>query len=110
MTEKLKNLREKWSKFFSNAGKVAIILLSMVVGFYVNEIYRARKSKPSSTVTEERMPKAKSQQETSVAINERGEIIVIDRNTGKYEIYADSVGLMIFNHYASRMYVKANQK
>ena len=110
MNEKLKSLKERTGKFFSVAGKVSIILISMIVGFYINEVRRDRKAeKTTKHIVEEHMPVVRSPKETSVAINERGEIIVIDRKNGSYEIYSDSVGLMIFNHYASKMYLKANQ-
>lgn len=109
MNEKLAKFKEKTGKFFSVAGKVAIIFLSMAVGFSINEVYRNKK-KVQTRVIVEKLPATKTQLETSVAMNERGEVIIFDRQTGSYTIYADSVGLMIFNHYASRMYLKANQK
>jgi thioredoxin-related protein len=80
MNEKLKNIKERAGKFFSITGKVVIILISMMIGFYINEIRRDRKTeKNKKHVVEEHMPIVRSQKETSVAINERGEIIVIDR-------------------------------
>jgi hypothetical protein len=109
MKEKLKDLRERSGKLLSVAGKVIIIFASMVVGFYANELYVAKTSQTNKEPEIRRVPSVKSHHETSVAINERGEIIVINRKDGSYEIYSDSVGLMIFNHYASKMYLKAQQ-
>ena len=47
---------------------------------------------------------------TSIAVNERGEVMIIDRKTGSYEVYADSVGKMIFDLYAGRMYYESRNK
>ena len=41
--------------------------------------------------------------ETSIAINERSELMIIDRQTGTYEIYEDSIGKVVFGLYASQM-------
>lgn len=46
----------------------------------------------------------------SIAVNERNEMLVIDRKTGEYVTYQDSVGLAIFGMYAGRLYTnKAGQ-
>ena len=47
--------------------------------------------------------------EISVAINERNELMLIDRRNGKYEIYQDSTGMQIFNLYANKLYKDNNQ-
>ena len=52
------------------------------------------------------MPQVQKIESTSIAINDRGELMVIDRQTGKYLLFQDSVGQQIFNQYASRIYVQ----
>lgn len=47
--------------------------------------------------------KTKTIKETSVALNERGELLLIDRNSGVYTVYQDSIGKSIFNLYAISM-------
>ena len=110
MNEKFQVFKEKASKFFSTISKVIVILLSMTIGFMLGSFLEMQKKKEPSVQTKQEIPITHNQQETSVAINERGEIIIMNRKDGSYEIYSDSVGQMIFNHYASRMYLKANQK
>ena len=46
----------------------------------------------------------------SVAVNERKEILIIDRTTGEYLTYEDSVGMAIFNMYAGRIYASQSGK
>jgi hypothetical protein len=110
MNEKFKIWKEKASMFFSTVSKIAVILISMSVGFGINEFYRIYREKDQKILVVEKIPQTRTQKETSVAINERGEIIIMDRKDGSYQIYSDSVGLMVFNHYASKMYFKANSQ
>ena len=42
--------------------------------------------------------------ETSIAINERNELMIIDRSTGMYEVYESKIGNTIFSLYANQMY------
>jgi hypothetical protein len=44
--------------------------------------------------------------ETSVAINERGELMIIDRTNGGYVMYEDSVGQAIFTLYSGSLQSK----
>lgn len=41
---------------------------------------------------------------TSVAINERGELMIIDRNTGTFVTYNDTIAKLIFDMYSSKIY------
>jgi hypothetical protein len=110
MNEKFQSFKEKASKFFSTISKVIVILISMAVGFMISNLLEMYKRKEVPLQVEQKIPVTHDQKEISVAINERGEIIIMNRKDGSYEIYSDSVGQMIFNHYASKMYLKANQK
>jgi hypothetical protein len=52
------------------------------------------------------MQNAHKSDETSVAVNERGELMIIDRKTGAYTLYENGLGQSIFNIYANRIYQK----
>lgn len=96
---KLTQFLEKAKMTLKHAGKVTVILIAMVAGFATSEIYQVYKSQSEIS----KLPKTKTQKETSIAINESGEVMIIDRSTGVYEIYNDSVGKMFFDLYASQM-------
>lgn len=100
--EKLKAQWEKVTNFLNTASKVAIVLIAIAAGFSGGNLY----SKYKTTLEASTMQKAHDQGSTSVAINERGEVMIIDRKTGTYELYTDTVGKMIFDIYASKMYYK----
>lgn len=98
-TEKLK---EKIVKFFSGLSKVFIIAIALFLGAVGRDIFVKVTSSPEETKFMFQEPKTISQ--TSIAVNERGELMIIDRICGRYQLYQDSVGQVIFNMYAARIY------
>ncbi len=46
----------------------------------------------------------RTMKDVSVAINESNEVLIIDRASGRFETYSDSVGTSIFKLYAAKMY------
>ena len=97
-----KKIGDSAMKIFATAGRISIIVVSLFIGFTSGEIYRAYQKGMSTS----RMPQVQRVETTSVAINDRGEVMIIDRGSGKYMLFDDSVGRSIFNQYASRIYVK----
>ena len=98
-----KTVAEKAKLFLSHTGKVSIVFVAMIFGFFIGDIYH----RLQATETEKPVINLKNVHipaEISVAINERNELMVIDRRTGSFEMYSDSVGTMIFNLYAGRIY------
>jgi hypothetical protein len=85
----------KAKDYLSKLGKVILFSFAVIIGYSVCEIYHYTKQKPSTA------KEVKKISETSVAINERGEMLIIDRKTGEYTVYQDSVGKSIFVLYAN---------
>lgn len=102
---KMKEFLIKFSMYFKRAGKIIIILIAMFVGFFTGEIYHRYKDK----IMSEKMPIPKTHKEVSIAINECGEIMFIDRSTGKYQLYTDSVGQIFFDLYSTKMMYSAKK-
>jgi len=98
---RLKNLLDKVRPALIVTRRMAVVLLSMTFGFFVHKVYTGMKEKkcPAPAPKEVRVLK-----HTSVAINERNELMVIDRVTGTYETYDASVGRTIFTLYANQIY------
>lgn len=94
--------KQKVLNVLKTAGSVIIIAVSLFVGFTSGEIYRAYKKGIATT----HMPQSQKIEATSVAINDRGELMIIDRGTGTYLLFQDTVGQSIFNLYASRIYLQ----
>jgi len=101
-----KQIWEKIPRFFYNLGKITMLFVAMGVGFGASEVYHyfQETSKASS------MQKIRKLSETSAAINERGELMVIDRKTGTFILYEDSVAKVVFNLVAIGMVSNQTQK
>ena len=90
---------------FIQAGKIAILITAISIGFAISEFNHWLKAKQEDKPQViQKMKSVKTLQKTSVAINERNELMVIDRSTGEFEIYSDSIGQTIFSLYAGRIY------
>ncbi len=94
-------LQENARKAFAQFLKVSVIILALVAGFVSHGIYvRYRDSAPQAQV----MQPTRTEAATSVAINERNEIIIINREDGSYRVFSQPVGQMIFDLYANQQY------
>jgi len=104
----LEMIKEKSKMFFQSAIKVAIIVFTFIVGMTAHYIYTEMK-KPETPEFSVMSKEVKTLKNTSIAINERDELLVVNRADGTYEIYQDSVGRAIFNLYAGKIYSSQNQ-
>lgn len=87
-----------WSKLlWKNLVFIFTIGASLTVGFIVGYYYI--KINQSYTVKKE----TKTTTNTSVAINEKNQLIIIDKSNDSYQIYSDSVGMNVFKMYAKTM-------
>ena len=79
-------------------GSIIVIAAAMAIGFLIGYCYWIAFAK--ATVQKE----ALKLNSVSIAVNDRGELMIIDRMNGVYSIYQDSVGQEIFNLYATKKY------
>lgn len=100
---RIHSIVEKLKTASKHAGKIAIILIAMGIGFIAGDLYSKFTKQEKEKPVPMSQKKINTISETSVAINERNELLIIDRQNGEYEIYQDSVGQVIFRLYASQM-------
>lgn len=98
------NMEGKVKKLFKGLGNALVIAIVLVVGFFIGYYYYVLTTKP---VQVSPLGHVRTLHETSVAVNERNELMIIDRATGNYTVYCDSVGTAIFNVYANQKYQEA---
>lgn len=96
----MENLKEKAKLFLTKAGRILIVIAAVFIGYVGANVHTTYKSK----MVVSPVPIVKTLSETSIALNERNEMLVINRADGTYQIYQDSVGITIFNLYAEKMY------
>jgi hypothetical protein len=100
--EKMTEIMAKAKKAMTHVGKVTIVLIAITVGFILGEMYhRIHESNVEKAPLD--VKAIHKMKETSVAINERNELMIINRTSGTYDIYEDSIGKVIFRLYASQM-------
>lgn len=88
----------------SKQSNYIIILLSVLggftIGYYYNLLHNLKSNGSNPTVTEIK------KENINIAVDESNNLLVIDKKTGSYIIYEDSVGMSIFNLYVNNIYNK----
>jgi hypothetical protein len=94
ITEELQN---KLKTIFNRFMNITIVSLTLIAGFGLGYYFQELKVKPKS-VNETILNK-----EVRIAIDSENKLIIMDKKTGQYIIYSDSVGKSIFNMYATKI-------
>jgi hypothetical protein len=76
---------------------ITIVASTLIAGFGLGYYFNELKMKPKS-VNETILNK-----EVRIAIDSENKLIMMDRKTGGYTIYSDSIGQIIFKMYASKI-------
>ena len=105
MNEKLKKLKEKVVPFFKSVTIYGIILCSVVASFFVGVFYNQITNKNKGSKVQ---VKTIVKSEVNLAIDENNHLIVIEKKTGNYSIYQDSIGKTIFKLYAKNVWGQNN--
>jgi hypothetical protein len=93
MKKVIEQIRSLAKPFFLIVMISAALMIGWIVGYYTNKIANNYVNQKS----------VKTEDNVSVAVNEKNQLILIDKITGEYQIYSDSVGLNILNVYAKTM-------
>lgn len=83
---------------------VYIFYITLIgVGFFIGATWKELKTVPIQKT------KAVTKKEISIAINEEKQLLLINKVSGEYIVYSDSVGQTIFMMYASRLSQKVTK-
>ena len=86
-------------KVFSYVIIVGALGAGFVIGRFTQTYPPAKEANPYQSIH--------SIKNVSIAVNESNELMLIDRTTGKYQMYSDSIGMAIFKMYSNRIYQNA---
>ena len=89
--------KEKFKLFFNRFMNIIIVVTTLTAGFGMGYYFQELKVKPKA-VNETILNK-----EVRIAIDSEDKLILMDRKTGQYVIYSDSVGKIIFKMYATKI-------
>jgi hypothetical protein len=87
-------------KVFSYVIIVGALGAGFVIGRFTQTYPPAKEGNPYQAIH--------SIKNVSIAVNESNELMLIDRSTGKYQMYSDSIGVAIFKMYSNRIYQNAS--
>jgi hypothetical protein len=105
MNEKLKNLKVKLSRLFKNGVIYGIIICAVTASFFMGIFYNQMANKDKTSKVQ---VKTIVKSEVNLAIDENNHLIVIEKKTGNYSIYQDSIGNTIFKLYAKNVWGQNN--
>jgi len=92
---------QKITKAVKSVGNWFMIAITALSAFFLGYYY----PKIKQTIVGEQktliVPKTSAQ--ITISVTDRGELMVMDRGTGKFEIYEESVGLNVFKAYGNKI-------
>lgn len=97
----------KLKSSLAKAGFAVAVSAGLAVGFFSGKMYDSYLNK----INEKKYKAPINCKDISIAINERNELLIIDRVSGEYKTYQDSVGRGIFDMYSKIVFLnKTNDK
>jgi hypothetical protein len=98
---------EKVKQFGKQAVFYLTISITLVVGVSIGYHYEKLKNlKESSTFN----PIVVKKSDVSLAIDEKNNMLIINKKDGTYTMYQDSIGYTIFNFYAKNIWSEHSKK
>jgi hypothetical protein len=98
----IEKIKSQLASAFKKIGAISIIIMAIgsgfVIGYYYNTIF--------CKITE--IPKHKhvnTLSETSIAINEKDQVLLINKIDGSYVVYEDSIGTILCNMYINKRFI-----
>jgi hypothetical protein len=104
--------KENTKSFLHQLKQYGIILVALSIGYFIGKYTHKIElnDKLSKNVYRDNPYRSmRSTKEISIAVDEHNELLLINKKTGKYQVYSDSVGMCIFKMYSYRIYQNAIQ-
>ncbi len=77
---------------------LVILIASMTIAFYAGLNYD--KVSDGLNPKKDKFPQTKGRTTVSVSVNDRGELVFMDREENKITIYNDTIGMIIYDYYS----------
>ena len=92
---------EKLKQVLKPVGNWSLFIVSITTAFFVGYYYPTLQK--SLNEEPKRFLQPRTHERTSVSVTDRGELLIIDRESGKFDVYEESVGLSVFKAYGTRI-------
>ena len=100
MKEKFNEIVKRFKPLFRNVMFMVFIGVSLFAGFYAGSAYNTKYGPKKPTI---HMVKVNRSQ-VNLALDEHNHLIIIDKKTGDYTVYQDSIGVSVFKLYARNIF------
>lgn len=98
-------LNDSIQKVIDTIMHYGLIVVALVAGYFIgNYSHKLTPTPPKQNP----YTKIYSLNDISIAVNESNDLLMIEKKTGEYIIYSDSVGNCIFKMYANKIYHQTN--
>ena len=94
---------EKLKSSFTELGKYSVITVVIIASFFLGKYYHAFQTEK---VVEKVVITKVDKSSVNIAIDENNNLMVINKKTGDYVIYQDSIGNSIFKLYAKNIWAQ----
>jgi len=101
----LNKISEKLKQLFKTTFIYVVILVSASASFFVGMYYQKMNTKTKKHEVTKIL-----KHEVVLAVDENNNLIIIQKSTGDYTIFQDSIGKHIFNMYANSVWNQNTQK
>lgn len=105
MKQKIKDCVVRLKPFFKNVVVVLFVVVSLFAGFYAGSEYNNEFGPKKPTIN---MVKVNRNQ-VNLALDEHNHLIIIDKKTGDYTVYEDSIGVSVFKLYARNIFSETSK-
>lgn len=100
MKQKINEFVVRFKPLFRNVVVVSFVVVSLFAGFYAGSAYNNEYGPKKPTIN---MIKVNRNQ-VNLALDEHNHLIIIDKKTGDYTVYQDSIGVAVFKLYARNIF------
>lgn len=102
MKEKFNSLVLKYTPMFKNIMFIIFIGVSLFAGFSAGYTYCNKYGEQKPTIQMIRVNRS----QVNLALDEHNHLIIINKKSGDYTVYQDSIGVSIFKLYARDIFTK----
>jgi hypothetical protein len=87
--------------FLKKSWNVLLIVVGYIFAFYLGNFYQKYRSDLSQRNL--KFPETKTRNEVSISVNDRGELVFMDRIKNEITIYDDTIGFIVYDFYSYRL-------
>lgn len=93
--------KEKILQVAKKVGGGVLIVAAVVSGYAIGRYQNSKAPTPQKPNPYAHVLKPS---EVSIAVNESGELLFVERKTGRYIVYSNEIGMNVFKMYSNKIY------